>query len=372
MKIFLLAVAGAMAGLILLIALGRLWLKRRLRRLGAALGQLAAGSGVPPFRVTLMPVTGADVFEDGAAVDAATRSLEGTGYRRLDDFEIPELENVLVRGFWHAEHGAFAALVEHPQAGVFVDVVALFTDRSLLTVSSGPETGLERPQRAPRLCVALPGPGEVQRLHERLVAEIETSGRTPIPTAPEQFTLAFEGAYRMEQDWRIARGGPTADEVRRAAVAGGQAPPDDATVAQVQATWRRAIAEFVGDEALKAWLADAPLPAAGWEAQRERIRVVHEHSDVRALVETLAAEMVPAGCDEEDEAAWERTHAQARQQLEPLFRADGDGSDDVVRAGFARAQALLPEKRRYHALGSVDHPWPAEIYLEPGDGGPAR
>lgn len=363
MKTFPFTAAGCVAGLLLLFALAWLWLRRRRRGLGRAPGQRAAGlGGVPPFRITLVPVPdGDEPFEDAKAVDASTRSLEGAGYRRLDDFEIQEMEGAFVRGLWHPQQLSYAAIVEHPHAGVVTEVVALYTDRSLLTVTSAPESGLDRPERARRVSLRLPDAGEAHRLHERLVAETDASEHRPIGTTPEQFALAFEGAYRIEQDWRIARGGIRAEELRRAAAAAGQEPPDEAAVERVRVAWRRAIADFVGDEALRAWLASEPMPASAREARRERTRVVHDRCDADELVDELAGVLAADdgdALDPADEEAWERAHAQARARLAPAFAAG-------VRAGFAEAQALLPEKRRFRRLGSVEAPWPADFYLEP-------
>jgi hypothetical protein len=41
------------------------------------------------------------------------------------------------------------------------------------------------------------------------------------------------------------------------------------------------------------------------------------------------------------------------------------GSVISMREAVARAQPLLPEKRRYELIASVAEPWPADLYLLP-------
>jgi hypothetical protein len=239
---------------------------------------------------------------------------------------------------------------------VFVDVVGLHADRSLLTVSNAPESGMDRPSRARLLRMELDSLAEAHRLHERLVRE--SDGLVPLPTTAGEFARAVEGAYRMEQNWRIARGGVTADEVRRAAAVGGLEPPDDDAIELVQASWRAAIAEFVSGEVLKAWLESSPMPASEWEERRERIRVVHDHCDADEMAEELAWSMIAGSYDPEDDEAEEQAHEQARRRLQHVF----SGS---VCAGFTEAQNLLPEKRRFRKLGAVTRPFAGDVYLEP-------
>jgi hypothetical protein len=356
MKTFLFAVLGMIVGLVLLAGGLWLWLRRKLRKLGEAIGAAIAGMAVPPFRISLTPLD-APRFRDARALTRASASFESTGYRKVGDFEVPEMQGVVVRGFWHPRQLSYAALYEHPQAGVVADVVALFRDRTMATVSTAPETGLDRPARAPmvRLELDLARRDAAEQLHDRLV---ELSGvRRSIRTGPEQFARAFVGAYALEQDWRIARGGVTADEVRRAAAAGGQEPPDDAAVERVQAGWRSAISAFVSDVLRSAHEREHPLS----EGDRERLRAVHEHSVASDLVDELAWGMIEGSYDEDDEEAEDRAFQAAKQQLEQAF------AGAPVREAFAAAQSLLPEKRRFERLASSSRPWAGDLYLQPED-----
>ena len=360
MKTFLVVTAALAVGVLIVVALGWLWLRRKLRGLGQALGQLAAGlSGVPPFRITLVPESEPEWSEPGGML-AGTGGFEGAGYQRVGDFDVVEMDGVRLRAFCHPAQHVFGVLYDHPQAGVFADVVALCTDRTVVTVSNAPETGLDRPGHSHhvRLDVRIDEPSGAQTLHDRVVREC--ADREVIATRPDHFVRAFTGAYALEQDWRIARGGVTAAEVRRVAEVGGQDPPDDCAVELVQSVWRTAIAGFVEHEVLKAYLADDPMPAADWEEQRERIRVVHDHGEADDLVEELAWSVIAGRYDPDDDALQDRLYEEARERLRSLFAGS-------LCAGFAEAQALLPEKLRFRKLGSVTRPWVGDVYLEPDE-----
>jgi hypothetical protein len=161
----------------------------------------------------------------------------------------------------------------------------------------------------------------------------------------------------MEQDWRIARGGVTAEEVRRAAVAGAQPPPDESAVELVQASWRSAISAFVGDALVSAYAAAHPMASE----QRERLRAVHQHSVAADWVDELAWEMIDGRYDADDEEAEDRAFEAAKEQLAAVF-----ASSDV-RAAFAEAQPLLPEKRRFERIARVSRPWAGDLYLQPAE-----
>jgi hypothetical protein len=176
----------------------------------------------------------------------------------------------------------------------------------------------------------------------------------------EDFPHVFVEAWSQTMDWRIARGGVTSDEIRRVARLAGQRAPDDCVIELVQLTWRGAIDEFVQEEVRRAWLADAGMSAVDWEQLRDRIEVVHERTDPEDRIEALAWTKIEGSYPEDDCKAEERALEQARAQLRPLF-ADGQ------RTGFARAQLVLPEKRRHQLLASLEAPWPADVYRAPDE-----
>lgn len=358
MQTFLIAVAGAMVGLVLVVWLGWLWLKRKFRGLGDALKAMCAAGGIAPLRISLRTPE-EPPWREASSVDAATRSFEAAGYQPVGDYAIPEMGEVAIRAFWHPECASYGVVYDHEQAGLFADLVRLFRDRSWLTVTTAPDTGMDRPDHArlERMELDVTQLDTVGRMHE--VLEDGSRGKEPVRKLAESFPTVFVGAYALEMDWRIARGGVTAEEVRRAAAAGGMEPPDEQAVEIVQAAWRSNIESFVSDEILKAFPSRSGMSAAEWEEKRERIFVVHEHMARDELIDGLGWRMIAGSYPEDDDEAEERAHAEAKQRLEAAFAVDS------LRKGYAAAQQLLPEKRRSELVGRVAQPWPADVYLEP-------
>lgn len=361
MKTFLIAVAGVIVGLVLVVALGFFWLKRKIRGIGDALAAVFSAGAVSPFRVSLRPA-GGEPWNDAAAIDAATRSFEAAGYEPAGDYEIPEMEGVAVRGFWHSDTQSFAALTDHPQAPVFADLVRLFRDRTGLTVTTAPRTGMDHPPylRRERLELDITALETAGQLHEHLV-EL-SAGREPVRKQARSFADAFVSMYAMEMNWRIERGGVTDDEVRRAAAVGGLDAPDAGAICLVKKAWSSAIEIFVNEQVQKAFLDQGGMSASDWEEKRELLAIVHEQGDREERISELAgvlceAERTPGTNqdDEDDDDAYDAAVA----RITPAFEGR------TIREGFAAAQALMPEKARFEAIGSVEQPWPADFYLVP-------
>ena len=99
MSTFLLAVLGTLVGLLLVVALVWLWLKRKLARFVRDLGEAfgSAAGGVSPFRITLEPVADPE-WSRSDSVDALTAALVELGYEPAGDFLVPEMEGVKLRG----------------------------------------------------------------------------------------------------------------------------------------------------------------------------------------------------------------------------------------------------------------------------------
>ena len=363
MQTFLIALLGVVAGIALLGAVAFLWIRRKVRKLGRSLGEalqhMASASGVPPFAITLRRGGRID-WSQRRKVDAVARHFEMAGYQHVGDYAVPELPGVQLRALWHPGTHAYAVVYDHVEAGVYADVVRFFRDESVLLVTSAPETGLDDPtgRRTLRLDVDLEEPSGAHFLHDTSVQE--SGQKTVIPATAEHFPRAFIGSYALEMDWRIARGGPSADEIRAAARVAGEQAPDDAAVAQVQRAWRSAISQHHAARSHEVYLAQHPMSAQEWELKRERIFIVNDWIDVDEMASSLAWSAVEEAEESIDDDAMERMQAETEARIRGAF----DGT--TPREGFRALQSLLPEKRRYEHLATVEEP-PADVYLAPDD-----
>ena len=359
MKTFLIVVAGVVVGLSILAGLALLWLKRKFRGLGEAIASLAQASDVPPFRISLAPESDA-AWSDAEAVAATTRSFEAAGYQPAGDFRVPEMEGVALRAFWHPQLATFAALTDHPEAPLFVDLVRLFRDHTVLTVTTAPDSGLDMPQHLTRVRSEL-DPTELEtigRLHEQLVEHSE--GREGVLKQAESFAQVFVQLHALEMDTLIARGGPSREEILRIAALGEMEPPEENAICLVQTGWRTAIEMFVDQQAQEAFLAHGNISAAEWERQREELTIVHEQRPRGDVIDELSGVLAEAlsGPNADDDAD-DRVYDDARERVAACFE------ERSIREGFRAALDLFPEKMRYQPLGSIDRPWPADFYTVP-------
>jgi hypothetical protein len=356
----LLIIAGVLLGLLLLGFLAWSWIKGKLRRLLEAIGGMLGASAVPPFRITL-ETKDATEWQHPAEIDTATRAFLELGYERVDDFDIEEISDVSLRGFWHPTVQSFAVVYDHIEIGAFADVVGFLVDGTHVTFTSAPLDGLDQPDysRKAHLDVRIGTSSDAARqMHARLLSECR--GLELSPTRREDFSSTFESAYAREMDWRIERNGVTADEVRGAALAGGQSEPNDHAVSVVQSLWRASIDSFIQEQVHDRFRKDASMSAAEWDDIRDRILVVHERSDRDDLVDSLAHRVAEDRLDDlEDGDAEERELLEARNWLASHF------AESSVVDGFAAAQSALPEARRYKRVHSLEQPWRADVYLDP-------
>ncbi len=357
MQTVLLVAAGVVLGFIVLCALAMGFLKKKIGAYCESISELVRAGGIPPFRIHL-DANPEPTWKNPSRMEAATADFESAGYVRIGDFDIREMNEVRLRAMWNRDSGISVALYDHPESGMWADAFQDFLDGTSVTVTTAAETGMDRPLHAKlfRVEAELGESGVAGEIHDRVVHEAIGLEANVFP--PEEFAEVYAEIYAQEMDWRIARGGVTRVEIERVAGLSGAEAPSDAAVELIQDLWRGQIACFIDDEVRSAWLADCGLSALEWERLQDRIHVVHDHHTSEDLIEELAWAMVEADADKDadydDDAACEAS----RVTLRPCFETSN-------REGFGRAQAFLPEKRKYEKLGSTEDPWPADIWAAP-------
>jgi hypothetical protein len=364
MGTFFMMVAGVVVGLLIVLALAWWWIKRRLSKLGDALGSIgnAVVGTVPPFRISLEPLEDSSAWRSDDAVQQRSSELEKLGYHRSGDFSIAEMDGVVIRGFCHPTAACMAALYQHPQVDeLLIDINRAHFDHSIVLVTNAAETGMDDPPNKKTIRYT-DGPAMAE-MHNGLLAACE--GHEAFRISAGLFRMMFTTAYAAEMDWRIERDGVTADEVRAAAAAGGQEAPDDDVVDLVQLQWRATIETFMDDEVLSAFQASKAIA----ENQQGRVRPVHAKSNVDELSSAIAAAVFASEQPDEDELdddeyeeAVERLEAQSAE-LVPQIRAcfAGGSTADEMR----NAMAKLPSDNVIAHLGETQRPYPAQFYLFP-------
>jgi hypothetical protein len=380
MRTFLISIAGMFVGGILLLVVLLLVIKFAIRWFFNKIVKAfvdAAGQGVPPFRVTLEK-SDELTWQKPEVMDGAAAALEGVGYTRIGDFRSEEMATVQLRALVNTQANTYAVLMQFLMKDrINMDVVCDFTDGTHLTIATAPESGLDRPEwsNLVRMDIDLVAdPAAAVKLHERMLEE--QRGRQAVSAKAEKFVDAFCRAYAREMDWRISHG-MTADEVRRSCAATGAETPTDEAVEMVVATWRRAISDFVNEQLREKFLRHVTKMSAGeWEDVRDRLYIVHEHSDRDAVIEELASRLEemdgaalkdgePADSDDDSDDSDDESDA-IRARLRPLFAGAS------VREAFSTAQEMLPATQRYRRVAGIKTPYSADVYVEPVEAGDGK
>jgi hypothetical protein len=240
-----LAVVGALAIVFVLgvVAL-LLWLRWKVGRMASQIvgameqhtGAAAKASLVPPFRIGLTPFSAIN-WDDPEEIEEFAVPLREAQFTDVGTFLVVP-GSLRLAAFCLPRESAYAVIYEHPQAGRWMDLVSYYEDGGSVTYTTSPDSLLDRPVTKPIRHLEGFGATELVRtfLRER--------PRKPLSAvSPQQFRDLFERAYAEDMDWRIARGGPTEEELRRSAERKGK-PCTPELVQAVRGSWAEAIDVF--------------------------------------------------------------------------------------------------------------------------------
>lgn len=365
MQPLILGFFGAVFGALLIALLAWWWFRRKLRRLAEGIGNFITGvsSQVPPFRIRLESVSEPG-WNDESAVDQVSAELERLGFRWDGDYVVPELNDMPLKGMVHSGSGIVAALYEHPATDrLIADLVAFFPDDTSCKVSNAPESGIDSPGFARKIRVETDlnaSPSSVAELHETILTEC--GGRELKRVSVDEFAACFREEWARTMDWHVDRGGVSPDEIRRVAALSGEAEPDDEAIELARAGWTSAIRLFVEDQIRDRFLRADGMSANEWELKQDRVRFVHEATDLSDLIETLAWDIVEGSsllCDENEDEEESVRMDRAQAALREAFNGVS------LREGIGKAQVLLPKNMRWKFLCGVDGKHPADAYLVP-------
>lgn len=302
-----------------------------LRKFGKALQGMHGNTTPSDIRLRR---SDAVVWNDSARVAATLDAMRGAGFESIGYYLVPQMPGLKLQAFIHHEENLFGVIYEHPQAGVWADLVAYHEDGGSTTLTNSPHGGTMD---------ARPGHDKIADRHAdpavllsrwRSLAE----RRAVEPLSAEEFTGRFEKAYADEMAWRAARGGPTRDEIRRVAAASGTAYDEGAIDAA------REVLHAHSRDALRGMLLKEFARIEGWsdervEAEQEWLAIVHDQTD-------------PAYVAEWFEGAVEEglmSEPQAREGERP-------------REFFARLNRSLPPAWQYRKLRTLQTPAGADVY----------
>jgi hypothetical protein len=270
----------------------------------------------------------------------------------------------------HTEHRLDALIYDHPQAGVWLDLVCRYQDGRNYTYATAPQSGLVNPTYLKIENHPGAEPGE---LLQHCLATRPSDGLLPTPA--DEFPRRFESAYAREMEWRGERGGPSEEEIRAIAVKSGQEPTPE-FVGEVKEMWRSQYRYHLDEQLRDAFMEQGGLSAKRWEEVRERLFFIHDRLTESDLMDSLEPALLlelnvqrPGG----DDDGWDEDGDDENGEDEDYDRALEARRDEVrrhaadlsPRAAFAKMIAAVAPEFRCQRIGELKQPVAADVYLHP-------
>jgi hypothetical protein len=313
-----------------------LWFFRR--KLQQVVGEIAEATMAPAPRRVRLQITHDSEWDDPDTATDACLLFRAAGFDEVGTFCSYDIDGLSLAAWVHVEHRLSGVVYEHPQAGIFSDVVAFFEDRGSVTVSNAPDSArMDEPPEHPKI---IESSLEVGELIER--AQAESAGRELRAISADTFKGDFERAYAEGMDWRNARGGPTEEEIRRIA-AEMEEEVDESKVEVIRERYAELACEQLSESCLDFFMDETLLSVSEWEKVREVVVVIHDLMDGRQVIDAFAGFI-----DLPDEVA------------EDLFNLEPTGTP--AREFFRHLNLRIDESMRYRVLGSVAEPIAADVY----------
>jgi hypothetical protein len=347
MKLFFTIVGGMVVGFLLIVLIVYLLFRFWMRRMMKGLAEMAktATLGIVPFtqplRITLNREYDSS-WNDHAAVDRIVRSLTAAGFEDAGDFAILEVPDFRLRALSHPEKSVYAAICEHPDIGIWFELVSRYEDGSMQTYTTGKEKGIDHPPN---------------RFVERFEAEINPAElyeqhvtRRPdkplLPASAERFAADYEQAYADEMDWRFERGGTTEEEVRKTLMLQGTETTEE-QIKQVHAIQQAQVGQWLQVKLQENYRAKSGIADAKWLEIEHRVIFVHD----RMTSDEVHGEFTNClDWNEEYEA----------EQL-------SDNAEELAvgpaREAFVRMIEALPRGHAPTKIGHLTQPVAADVYL---------
>lgn len=337
---------GVFLLIILVIGVGLLVLRRKMKQFGLSLAEMSQFT--PPVQLTLIPSDSPN-WSDAKNVRRHQDALMLHGFQSEGVFFAEEMSLLIIEGFVHPGRNLLAAIYDHPQGGIVVDIVQKMQDDRTLTVTNTKQ-GAELD--------TMPGKSSVRvqdaSVDQLLTAwEVDKLSGDSKPAEPGSFKPVFEKAYREEMLWRITKGGPTAEEVHRVAEASGQNVGPE--IEEMTRMMQRRQANIQLLEILEdIFLKESGVTAYDWEESiGDRLVIIHDNLTTEELEDNLYIAI-------EDDGGFEIMDEQGRP-TEHGFEIPNMPARDA----FAVVNATFPEHRQFKLHWQCEEPIPADFYLEP-------
>ncbi|PHR90750.1 MAG: hypothetical protein COA78_34520 [Blastopirellula sp.] len=345
-----LEVGGGLLALLAAILLGFVLVRRKIRKfadqfVNELAGMIEAMESIPPMRLRLESQEEI-LWLDLDTVNEFQSTFRKQGFELIDDFEaindLHEMEYMNVQAYCHPKKNAYAIIYEAGQIGVWVDVVSVYEDGSRFCICWQVDDLMDQPPQV-----------QIEFLPDCLpsyLADTFFSHRSQgsfASMSADLFVADFENAHAALMDWRMERGGPTAEELQRIAKRAGQETTED-EISTTQAYWNDSYCEFLDYELGENLHKERKMSEEDWESINESILFVHDKLSPEAVIELF-------GYAFEEEEPFEKFY----QEMLPKFK------ENSPRSVFAEINSSGKFRHIYGDYGQIAEPIEADVYLIP-------
>ncbi|OGR42681.1 MAG: hypothetical protein A2X35_01650 [Elusimicrobia bacterium GWA2_61_42] len=152
-----------------------------------------------PDSVHLQPLAGRP-WKDAARVGELRGSLEELGFSGAGTYGVDVMPGAALMFMVNEGAGAAACIMEHPAAGVWLDIYSSLPGGRDVVVSSGKDPGLPARLRRPGVTMEYRAGADAAALYDRLIAL--RGPEKPLPLAAAGLAARFEEAWALDMDWR--------------------------------------------------------------------------------------------------------------------------------------------------------------------------
>lgn len=340
MQILLVVVATIVGFLVLLLLLLRFALPWWLSRKIAAMADLPQ-TGIAA-RISLVPNV---LSWQQPGTDGLVDRMLALGFEEVGRFSVPEMPTMQLWAGIHPQEGIAAAIYDHGKVPVFFDLMRVYDDYAVCTVSTNP---IHDPENVPPGSACIADPAMAPEMALTTLREQPLTGSAMVVDR-QNFAPVFIELYARSIDHILSKTMPDAEKMQRVGermseVTGSPAPRlDDAQMQMAVEMQRSSRLSALQEAIIDRFLQSEQIDAREWERIRDRVVVVH---DLLSCEE--AADLARMAAD------WEATEpVVASVMVQSLSPIDT----------FEHISVLLPETQKLRLVGEVDHPLYAQILV---------
>ncbi len=377
MKTILLASLGVLLGLVLFVWLAWLWIKRRLKKFGQAIGEaFASAAQMPGLNLHLESLDADHERHSSELVTGLGEQLIARGFITAGRYAADPAEQSLVETFVHLEDRLLGLIYDPKDGPPFVELAAVQTDGQCWFANNGHVRRLDKPDW---YHVRWDLEADIDQLLALFASFAPADVGQRVSVSPAQVKDLIQTAHRREALWRINRGGYREEEVRAMILQGGGTEPiEDGTFKTIRSSMSGAIASELEDELRESYLRGSNLSAAAWEEVSDRLQIIHPMTDAETMAFALynleaeveattdTADSESENSEIEDGEDWDTKHESLCQELQKQILVKG-AILTFAEASAPNSPFQWPRSSELRHVASLRGPCPAEVYILPRD-----